>query len=95
MDQKFRNKLDEKGDLYYKHVHTLMMCITAKGLKKLIDLSGDKIDVNFVVRPFEVYNSEKARLEYKNLVKIEIFFLSYYHLVENQSFLLVEREDVN
>lgn len=95
MDESFRNKFSDDGKLYYQHVHTLMLCVTIDGIKQFLKGSGNNIEVNYVVRPFEVYNPYSQSKELKELVKMEIFFLSYYHLVKKQSFVYVEREDVS
>ena len=94
MSNEDRNKLDDNGDLYYKYGHTLLLCVTVEGLKQMMDAPTGHIDVNYVSRPFEVYNPYDRMKELKPLTKIEIFFLSYYHMVKKQSFIEVEREEV-
>lgn len=85
----------DNGKLFYNTVHSLIMVLTRKGLKQLADANLDDASVNYVVRNYDCYDPFKQQMVKQDFVKMEIFFLSFYHLVEKQGFLDVERDDVS
>ena len=85
----------DDGRLFYNTIHSLIMVLTRNGLKQLTDANYGDANINYICRNYEHYDPFRKKIVSGDFIKMEMFFLSFYYLVDAQGFLEVKREDVS